>query len=107
MAEAVTKNSAPTPAQGAAELALEVLCTQLRTYLQPEQIEGVQRAFRFGAKAHEGQKRLSGEPYILHPLAVACTMAEMRMDAQSIMAGILHDVIEDTPTAKDQIAREF
>jgi len=83
------------------------LCALLETYVEPEQIRRVYRAYLFGAHAHEGQKRLTGEPYIGHPLAVAQTMAEMRMDADSIIAGILHDVIEDTPTAKEQVAREF
>jgi GTP pyrophosphokinase len=57
--------------------------------------------------AHADQRRLSGELYITHPLAVARILAEMRMDHQSVAAAILHDVIEDTPTAKEQVAREF
>lgn len=65
------------------------------------------RAYLFGAKAHAGQKRLSGEPYICHPVAVARILSEMHMDYQCLMAAILHDVIEDTPTAKDQLAEEF
>jgi len=76
-------------------------------YLEPRQVEQVLGAYEFGARAHEGQKRLSGEPYIYHPLAVARILAEMRMDAQSLMAALLHDVIEDTPTAKEQIAKRF
>jgi GTP pyrophosphokinase len=83
------------------------LCALLKTYLDSEQISRVFRAYEFGAQAHDGQTRLTGEPYIYHPLAVAQTMAEMRMDADSIIAGILHDVIEDTPTAKEHLAREF
>lgn len=83
------------------------LCALLETYLEPSQIKRVYRAYLFSAQAHQGQKRLTGEPYIDHPLAVAHTMAEMRMDADSIIAGLLHDVIEDTPTAKEQLAREF
>lgn len=83
------------------------LCSLLETYLEPDNIRDVYRAYLFGAEAHQGQTRLSGEPYIYHPLAVARTMAEMRMDAPSIIAAILHDVIEDTPTAKDQIEEEF
>lgn len=79
----------------------------LETYLNPSQIKVVERAYRFSARAHEGQTRVSGEPYIHHPLAVARIMAEMRMDAPSIMAAILHDVIEDTPTAKEQLTRRF
>jgi RelA/SpoT family (p)ppGpp synthetase len=83
------------------------LCTLLDTYLEPDQVKLVFRAYEFGAQAHEGQQRLSGEPYIYHPLAVARILAEMRMDVNSIIAALLHDVIEDTPTAKDQVAKEF
>ncbi len=83
------------------------LCTYLETYLPQEQVREVYRAYLFGAEAHEGQKRLSGEPYICHPVAVARILAELRMDYQCLMAAILHDVIEDTPTAKDQLAEEF
>ncbi|MEW6354607.1 MAG: bifunctional GTP diphosphokinase/guanosine-3',5'-bis pyrophosphate 3'-pyrophosphohydrolase [Pseudomonadota bacterium] len=79
----------------------------LETYLDPKQIAKVQRAYEFGAHAHEGQQRLSGEPYIYHPLAAARILAEMHMDYQSIMAALLHDVIEDTPTAKEQLVKEF
>jgi GTP diphosphokinase / guanosine-3',5'-bis(diphosphate) 3'-diphosphatase len=83
------------------------LCQLLETYLTGEQVREVYRAYLFGAEAHQGQCRLSGEPYITHPLEVARILAEMRMDHQSIMAAILHDVIEDTATAKEQLAREF
>lgn len=83
------------------------LCTLLEGYLPEEQVREVYRAYLFGAEAHDGQHRVSGEPYITHPLAVAKILAEMRMDHHSIMAAILHDVIEDTPTAKDQLASEF
>lgn len=83
------------------------LCDMLSEYLEPEQIQVVYDAYRFGAEAHAGQRRLSGEPYITHPVAVAKILAEMRMDHQSIVAAILHDVIEDTPTAKDHVAVRF
>ena len=83
------------------------LCAILEGYLETDQVADIYRAYLFGAEAHEGQKRLSGEPYIYHPLAVARILAEMRMDAQSIAAAILHDVIEDTPTAKEQLAERF
>jgi RelA/SpoT family (p)ppGpp synthetase len=79
----------------------------LDTYMEPSQVEEVQRAYEFGARAHEGQQRLSGEPYIYHPLAVARILAEMHMDGQSITAALLHDVIEDTATAKEQLAKDF
>ncbi len=83
------------------------LCSDLEAYLPEEQVREVYRAYLFGAEAHEGQNRLSGEPYIYHPVAVARILAGMRMDHQCLMAAILHDVIEDTETAKDQLAREF
>ncbi len=83
------------------------LTAMLDTYLKPHQVAQVQRAYEFGARAHEGQQRLSGEPYIYHPLAVARILAEMHMDYQSIMAALLHDVIEDTATAKEQLAKDF
>jgi len=83
------------------------LCRMLEEYLAPEQVREIYRAYLFGAEAHDGQHRISGEPYIYHPLAVARILAEMHMDDKSIIAAILHDVIEDTQTAKDQITRAF
>ena len=83
------------------------LCAMLEEYLEPEQVAEIYRAYLFGAEAHEGQRRLSGEPYIYHPLAVARILVGMRMDHQTIIAAILHDVIEDTPTAKEQLSEEF
>ena len=65
------------------------------------------RAYLFGAQAHDGQKRHSGEPYIFHPLEVARILASIHLDSRSLMAAILHDVIEDTPTAKEQVAADF
>ena len=83
------------------------LCLFLETYLPQEQVREVYRAYLFGAEAHEGQKRMSGEPYIYHPVAVARILAGMRMDHKCLMAAILHDVIEDTETAKDQLTEIF
>ncbi|HKJ49870.1 MAG TPA: HD domain-containing protein, partial [Gammaproteobacteria bacterium] len=83
------------------------LCAELEAYLEPGQVEGIYQAYLVGAQAHEGQSRVSGEPYISHPVAVARILAEMRMDANSIIAAILHDVIEDTPTLKEQLAAQF
>ncbi|NOX09844.1 MAG: bifunctional GTP diphosphokinase/guanosine-3',5'-bis pyrophosphate 3'-pyrophosphohydrolase [Gammaproteobacteria bacterium] len=83
------------------------LCSLLEAYLPAEQVRDVYRAYLFAAEAHEGQHRMSGEPYIYHPVAVARILAEMRMDANSLVAAILHDVIEDTATAKEQLEREF
>jgi guanosine-3',5'-bis(diphosphate) 3'-pyrophosphohydrolase len=86
---------------------VDVLVGALHSYLPESEIETVLRAYRFGAAAHKDQLRLSGEPYIHHPLAVAKLLADLHMDAESIVAAILHDVIEDTPTAKNQLAQEF
>ena len=80
---------------------------QLASYLSKEQVEGISRAYALAAEAHEGQRRSTGEPYITHPVEVARILASMRMDYQSIMAAMLHDVIEDTPVNKEQIAEQF
>ncbi len=83
------------------------LCAELESYLDPSQIREVYRAYLYGAEAHEGQQRKSGEPYICHPVAVARLLASMRMDASCLMAAVLHDVIEDTGVSKEQLAAEF
>ncbi len=79
----------------------------LNTYLDPEKVAIVLRAFELGAQAHDGQTRLSGEPYIMHPVAVAHILAGMRMDHESITAAILHDTLEDTPLSKPDIEDQF
>ncbi len=75
--------------------------------MDQEQVKEVYRAYLFGAQAHEGQLRISGEPYIYHPIAVARILAQMHMDVKSIIASILHDVLEDTPATRKLIEREF
>ena len=86
---------------------LKELLSTVETYLPPEQVSRIREAAEFGASAHKGQKRLSGEPYIAHPVAAAAILADLRLDADTIVAAILHDVIEDTPTPKDQLAARF
>ena len=83
------------------------LISTIESYLPTEQVERVQSAYTFGAEAHRGQKRLSGEPYISHPVAAANVLAELHMDAETLIAAILHDVIEDTPTLKAEIENRF
>ncbi len=83
------------------------LCDILAGYLDREAINTITRAYHFGAAAHSGQFRRSGEAYICHPVSVAITLAGMHMDAHGIMAAILHDVIEDTPVSKQQLAEQF
>jgi RelA/SpoT family (p)ppGpp synthetase len=100
-------NPAPLTRDDAPRFLISDLMTLLESYLEPAQVREIYRAYLFGAEAHEGQHRLSGEPYIFHPLEVAHILADMRMDAQSIIAGMLHDVIEDTGTAKDEVCSQF
>ncbi len=76
------------------------LCDLVSTYMDEDKVKEVYRAYLFGAQAHEGQTRISGEPYIYHPIGVARILAEMHMDSQSIVASILHDVLEDTPAER-------
>ena len=86
---------------------LKQLVETLESYLPDELIEQVMKAYEFGAVAHEGQTRLSGEPYISHPVAVAHTLADMHLDSQTIVAAILHDVVEDTDVSAKEIEAEF
>ncbi|MEO0346455.1 MAG: bifunctional (p)ppGpp synthetase/guanosine-3',5'-bis(diphosphate) 3'-pyrophosphohydrolase [Pseudomonadota bacterium] len=86
---------------------LPKLLEAIKAYMPPEQIAEVLRAYEFGAAAHHGQKRKSGAPYISHPVAVATILAEMRMDSETIAAAILHDVIEDTPAAAEELEERF
>jgi RelA/SpoT family (p)ppGpp synthetase len=91
----------------AREYGIDALCKTLAEYLPQDQIDEVRRAYEFGARMHKGQSRDTGEPYIYHPLAVARILAEMRLDATTLIAAILHDVIEDTTVQKEEIAQQF
>jgi guanosine-3',5'-bis(diphosphate) 3'-pyrophosphohydrolase len=86
---------------------IEALSHRLSSYLESPQINLVKRAYFYAEQAHDGQKRRSGEAYITHPLAVAEILAQMHMDHQSLMAAMLHDVIEDTGISKKAIAKQF
>ncbi|CAM4378523.1 MAG: Bifunctional (p)ppGpp synthase/hydrolase SpoT [Legionellaceae bacterium] len=94
------------PVEAVAEF-FESLRQELEIYLDSEQIEHIYQAFRLAAEAHHGQQRQTGDPYISHPVEVAHILAEMRLDYQSIIAAILHDVIEDTSVQKESIAALF
>ena len=76
-------------------------------YLRPADVEQIEQAYEVARSAHAGQYRNSGEPYITHPLAVAKILAEWHLDPQALMAALLHDVVEDTPTTKGEIAKRF
>jgi guanosine-3',5'-bis(diphosphate) 3'-pyrophosphohydrolase len=86
---------------------IDALCTRLSNYLSPEQVAQVHRAYLFSEQAHIGQFRRNGDPYVTHPLAVAHILCDMHMDHHSLMAAMLHDVIEDTGVSKDALAKEF
>ena len=77
------------------------------TYLKPEDVALVEKAYQFSKQAHEGQFRKSGEPYISHPVAVTTLLAKWHMDAQALCAALLHDVVEDTATSNEDIAKLF
>ena len=88
-------------------LTIDDLCFAASNYLDTKQVDDIRRAYYFAKEAHEGQTRRSGEPYITHPLAVAHVLTMMHMDNECIMAGLLHDVIEDTDVSREAIAKEF
>ena len=83
------------------------LVDTLESYLPDDQVALVLEAYEFGAHAHKGQSRKSGEPYITHPVAVAQELAEMHLDSEAICAAILHDVVEDTPATLGEIQEKF
>jgi len=87
--------------------ALAEFTGNLAHYLKPPDIERIEEAYQFSGKAHEGQYRDSGEPYISHPLAVAGILADWHLDSQALMAALLHDVMEDTKVSKAEISRRF
>ena len=106
--------SAPSPGPQTAEayeterrLQLEKLRELLGTYLKPEDIDRVADAFLFSAAAHQGQFRISGEPYFSHPLAVAGILTGWHLDAQALIAALLHDVTEDTEITIAEIGEKF
>ncbi|MEK0362002.1 MULTISPECIES: bifunctional GTP diphosphokinase/guanosine-3',5'-bis pyrophosphate 3'-pyrophosphohydrolase [unclassified Pseudomonas] len=88
-------------------LAIDALADRLSTYLGADQVNLVRRAYFYAEQAHDGQRRRSGEAYVTHPLAVANILADMHMDHQSLMAAMLHDVIEDTGIAKEALTAQF
>jgi GTP diphosphokinase / guanosine-3',5'-bis(diphosphate) 3'-diphosphatase len=92
---------------GRRSIGINQLIDKLEGYLPPDDVERVQAAYDFAFEAHEGQRRRSGEPYITHPVAVADLLADLRLDAQTLIAAILHDVMEDTPTLKEEITTRF
>ena len=83
------------------------LTTKLADYLSPSELKKVREAYRFSDEMHLGQMRMSGEPYISHPIAVAEICADWKLDVQAIMAALLHDVMEDQDVKKDELIERF
>lgn len=97
---------APPPAGEAADDFLQ-LKAKISAYLKPEDVARVESAYHFSALAHQGQLRTSGDPYISHPVAVATLIADWHLDAQALIAALLHDVMEDTQIGKAELAERF
>lgn len=85
----------------------EDLTALIRASEREYSMDLIERAYRLAECSHRDQKRLSGAPYISHPVAVACILVELGMDSESVAAGLLHDVVEDTPITLDQVRKEF
>ncbi|MEO7031518.1 MAG: bifunctional (p)ppGpp synthetase/guanosine-3',5'-bis(diphosphate) 3'-pyrophosphohydrolase [Herbaspirillum sp.] len=100
-----SSNTSPAAAPGIASVAQ--LTTKLIEYLTPEELKQVRLAYRFADEKHLGQMRVSGLPYISHPIAVAEICADWKLDAQAIMAALLHDVMEDQDVPKDELTERF
>ncbi len=105
--DAIGTDFSPPGSVPESRILISDLVSYLERYLEPAEIARVYDAYLLGAEAHEGQKRSSGEPYIYHPIAVARVLAEMRLDSRSLIAGILHDTIEDTAVTREELVTRF
>ena len=86
---------------------IQELIEKIKKYANDVDVSLVEKAYYFGKKAHDGQFRKSGEPYFIHPVAVANILCDMELDIETIIAGLLHDVVEDTEYTYEDIEREF
>jgi guanosine-3',5'-bis(diphosphate) 3'-pyrophosphohydrolase len=99
--------SDPAPAHNVGVASIKQLSEKLAEYLTPSELKKVKEAYRFSDEKHLGQMRKSGEPYISHPIAVAEICAEWKLDAQAIMAALLHDLMEDQDVEKEELIERF
>ena len=83
------------------------LVQSVKKYHPSDDLRLIEKAYQLASKAHEGQKRKSGEPYIIHPICVGIILAELELDKESIAAGLMHDVVEDTDVTLEDISAEF
>lgn len=91
----------------APEVLYDKLIQMIRKYHPSDDISMIEKAYRIADRAHEGQLRKSGEPYIIHPICVCIILAELELDKETIVAGMLHDVVEDTVMTREEVAAEF
>lgn len=89
------------------DLNIDELCRRIEAYYPDADFPLIRKAYAFAEKAHKGQMRSSGEEYIIHPINVAGTLIKLRMDEESIIAGLLHDVVEDCDVSPEEIEKEF
>ena len=97
---------APADYQDPEEL-YQILINKVKTYHPSEDVSMIEKAYKIAKEAHKGQFRKSGEAYIIHPLWVAIILANLELDKETIVAGILHDVVEDTVMTDEEIRKEF
>src|SRR5215468_7178948 len=95
------------PREGVRLTELSTLIEEIPKYLPGADLDLLTRAYHFSEHSHHGQQRASGEPYLSHPLEVANLLVGFKMDVTTVTAGLLHDVLEDTQTTKDDLVREF
>jgi GTP pyrophosphokinase len=88
-------------------LRINDIIDKVQSYLSPDQIEMIEKAYVFSASVHQGQIRLSGEPYLMHPMEVCGILADMKLDAATLVTGLLHDTVEDTLATLAQIEENF
>src|SRR4029077_14634612 len=93
--------------RGAAMLQVDQLIERIRTYQPSVDADLIQRAYDYSYRMHAGQRRKSGQPYIVHPVSVAGIIADLRLDGASVCAGLLHDVVEDTLATTADLTKEF
>ena len=105
--KAAQRGSRPALDQTAIDRRFETLLRQVQANRPTEDVALIRKAWDFCVQHHKGQLRASGEPYIIHPLEVAEVLAEMKLDATAIAAGLLHDAVEDTPATSEQIEADF
>src|SRR3954469_3477910 len=86
---------------------LNDILSKVQAYHPAADLTLIQRVYEFAAKAHDGQLRRSGDPYVVHPLGVAQTIAELKLDVASICAGLLHDCVEDTSVTVEELQKIF